>query len=98
MAQNGTKGPSNGEWLMLFSRLQTPSSSNFWKPSSALIYLLLIITGSKGVFGWSIIDAINRGKCTIAACLALCVLQHGGLNHMRQARASDASLQLTQSR
>lgn len=32
-------------------------------------------------------DAINGGKIITAACLALCIYQHGGLNNMRQACA-----------
>lgn len=38
----------------------------------------------RGVFGWTALNAINRAKLTTVATIALCVLQHGGLNNMRQ--------------
>lgn len=37
-----------------------------------------------GVFGWTVLTAINCGKVLTACCLALCVFQHGGLHNMRQ--------------
>ena len=37
-----------------------------------------------GVFGWTTINALNGAKLITIATIALCVLQHGGLNNMRQ--------------
>lgn len=37
-----------------------------------------------GVFGWTVMTALNGAKLVTLATIALCVLQHGGLHNMRQ--------------
>jgi hypothetical protein len=45
-------------------------------------------TEKGGVFGWTVLTAINWAKFLTLATIALCVLQHGGLNNMRQVRSA----------
>jgi len=81
---DGTKGPSNGEWhaLCCFLDCRHPPTATL----EAIICINYLLTACFCQ------QAVSRGKCITAACLALCVLQHGGLNNMRQACPDASSL------